>query len=176
MMKYLCAALFAVCLFTSLPSHATAVTKDMANKYYDNCMAQSDPRLSKDSQKSMCACTSAKMVESMSVEEIASMKGDKTIQNKVLLEVYAPCMSDPVRDMVKAECRTNPQVQGAKATEICDCMAKLTGDWYALSGRSLMAKALEANPDAVDPTAAIQDSAEFKSEAMKNLQSCMQTP
>ncbi len=169
------AALLAACLLT-VPAHATPVSKDVANTYYNNCMAQSDPRLSEESHKSLCACTAAKMTEALSIEEMQAMKGNKEIQNKVLVEVYAPCMGGPVRDMVGAECRSNPQVSGAKATTVCECVGKLTGDWYELSGRTLMAEALKRDPSITDPTKGIQDSPQFQQETMKNLQSCMQNP
>jgi hypothetical protein len=172
---------FATLLLFMTASQAKVISNQEADTYYKNCLSQKmDPRVTADSQKSICACTSAQMVKNMTVEDVQTMRGNdqaaRNAINKMLVDVYAPCMSDIVRDLLTTQCRSNPQISGANAGQICDCFAKLTGDWYSLSGRTIMAEALKKNPNLTDPTAAIQESALFQSESMKNLQSCMKEP
>lgn len=176
-MKYIAAALFAFLLWPAT-AHATQVGNDQANNYYKSCLSQPmDARITEDSHKSLCACTSAQMVKNMSVEDVNAMRGNdqnaRIALNKMLTDVYAPCMGDVVHDLMISECNKNPAISGANASTICECFAKLTGDWYSLSGRTIMAEELKKNPNLIDPTEAIQNSALFKTESMKNLQSCM---
>ena len=175
-----CLLVFAFVLFAfAASSYAdTPVSKDMADKYLANCLKRTDPRLTPASQQSMCSCTAEQLQKSMTVEDMQMMarndESGRLALNKMLLDVYAPCMSDPVKDLLVGECAKNPQVSASQATSVCSCVAKLTGDWYATVGRDLMAQALKDNPNVTDPISPIMDSAEFKSVEMKYVQSCMQ--
>src|SRR5690606_17950523 len=134
-------------ILVSLPAYAqTAVSKEMANAYYNDCAAKADPRFSPDSLSAFCSCTSVQIMEKMSVEEVQTMgqntQEGRNMLNKMLLDVYAPCMQYPVEDMVAGECLTDKKVetlgwQGDKRA-LCGCMAAKTGAWFSTAGRDLM--------------------------------------
>ncbi len=172
-------------LRTGCPAHADAtpavpvITKDAANKFYSDCLNHSDPPMSADARQSMCACTSAQLAKgAMSPDDMAALsdKGQKGIaaRNKMLVDGYAPCLADPIRDIIQAECLRSPRGQTADGRKICACVVKLTGDWYALSGRQVIALAMKADADMSNPIARAMQTAEFKSEEEKNIKSCQQ--
>lgn len=179
-MKYF--IIFVTLLILPLSAHAqTPINKDMANAYYENCVAKQDPRMTPDSQQGMCACTSVKMMEALTAEDIAVMgQNDQTgrnMLNKMLLDVYAPCMQYPVEDMVTASCLNDDKIDmmGLKMdrNKLCGCMAEKTGAWFSDSGRELMAELIAADPNITDPISPVIDSRAFKEASYDSLVACM---
>ena len=72
-------------LFPSLANAQTPISKQTANAYFGNCVqaaqkqAQNNPagaqKLSPASQNMLCACTSAKMMDHFSMEDMQQMTG-----------------------------------------------------------------------------------------------------
>lgn len=168
-------------LIPALPGHATQLNKDQANAYYKNCVAQSDPRLSQKSQEALCSCTSAMMTQQMSVEDIQTMgqntQAGRDALNKMLLDVYAPCMQFPVEDLVATECLKDEKISmmGLKSDRraLCGCIAARTGAWLKSTGRSIMSGLIGRNANITDPISPVMDSPEFRSASYDNLVSCM---
>lgn len=160
---------------------AMPVGKDMANSYYANCLDKRDERMTEDSQKAMCACTAAKMMESMTVEDMTVMSSDtpdsRLMLNKMLIEVYAPCMSFPVQDLVETQCLNDEKVAtiGFRQTKksLCHCMAEKTGQWFTTRGKYLMFELLQKNPNITDPISPVMESKSFKEESYSNLRACL---
>lgn len=163
------------------PSQATPVTSDMANAFYKSCLGKQDQRMSPDTQKSMCACNAAMIMKNMSVEEIQTMKENtqegRNMLNKMLLDVYAPCMNYPVHDLVFGECLRNESLNKAGIAlprqQICGCMATKMSLWFTKEGGALMRKILEEQPNVYDPIGPIMDSQEFKSQSYSTMMSCL---
>lgn len=160
---------------------ATPVSKEMANSYFVQCMASRDERMSDKTQEELCACTSAQMMSSMTVEEIRVMgenssRGRKML-NKMLVEVYGPCMSGPVQDLVIGGCDTDPRIALADQTinrrALCSCMARRTGQWFASEGTSIMMRILREKPFTEDPITPIMESKVFKDASYESMLSCI---
>lgn len=174
--------LFLLVTLLAHPSQAqTPITKDAANAYYKNCKAQNDPRLRPETQEALCACTAVQMIEKMSVEEVQTMASNdqsgRISLNKMLVEVYAPCMNFPVQDMIADECMNDPKVDmaGLKMNKsvLCNCMGEKTGAWMATVGRSLMAQILTQNPNITDPIGPVMEDKSFRQQAYQNMMACM---
>lgn len=155
----------------------------MANAYYENCTSKQDPRMSPQSQQAMCACTSVKMMENLSVQDIAVMgqnnQAGRNMLNKMMLDVYAPCMQYPVEDMISVSCLKDDKIDKMNLrmdkNKLCSCMAKRTGIWFQESGRDLMANLLAVNPNITDPISPVVDSAEFQKASYHSLTTCMKS-
>lgn len=161
-------------------AQATPVSKEMANNYYKNCLAKRDARMSDQTQRAFCACTSAEFMKNMSVEDIKEMYGDtsrsRTMLNRMLMTVYVPCMDGPVADMVDMQCRNDKkaallQLQGRRS-DLCNCMGQRTGEWFKSSGRDIMAKVLADNPNTYDPLTPVLESKTFQNQAFQFLMQC----
>ena len=101
---------FLLAAFLSLPALAqTPITTEMSNAYYNSCMGARDQRMSNDAQDSLCTCTAMKMKEAMSVEDIRVMgqndQDGRNMLNKMLLDVYVPCMSAIAVTRQPSSCR-----------------------------------------------------------------------
>lgn len=179
-MKILSFLLLAL-LATVTPAHATAITKDVANAYYQNCTAAQDPHMTQESQSALCACTAAKMQATMSVEDIQTMgrndEQGRAMLNHMLTEVYGPCMQYPVQDLVSAQCMKDPKIDMMNLKtdrgQLCGCMAENTGQWFSTKGKDLIARLLLANPNMTDPVNPVMDSADFKRASYDSLVSCL---
>jgi hypothetical protein len=180
-MNHLLRLLLLLCLLAPSAAFAQAVDKATANAYYKNCMAQSDPRLTPDSQSALCSCTAAQMTKSMTLQDMKDL-GQQTpageaALNKMLLNVYAPCMTYPVQDLVNSQCANDPKIKAIGSAmsmdRLCGCMAKKTGDWYAVQGRGLMAQILARDPHITDIITPIMESRQFNDQAYANLRACL---
>jgi len=177
--------LFTIATLLFLPQAAaiaqTAMSKEQANNYYASCKAKQDPRMSTPAQDAFCACTSVKMMEAMSVEDVQTMAGNdqagRNALNKMLIDVYAPCMSYPVEELVGAKCYNDPKLGalGLKKSKekICDCVGQKTAAWFVDEGRDLMRNVLAQNPNIFDPIDPVMESAAFKSQSYENMMHCM---
>lgn len=162
-------------------SAATPIDKESANAYFAKCNSTRDPRMTEETQEELCACTSVQMMQALSVEDV-QMMGENTprgrmMLNKMLIEVYGPCMAGPVRDMVLGECDRDPRVALADQTvdrrKLCGCMATKTGSWFESEGRTIMQSVLKEQPYTADPISPVMDSKIFKDASYEAMMSCM---
>lgn len=160
----------------------TPVSNETANAYYANCAAMRDERMSEQTQQAFCACTSARIIEAMTMEELTVMyeqsQDGRNMLNKMLTEIYAPCMNFPVQDLVYDNCMKDDKLNSLnlkdpRMYELCGCMSMLSGEWFADKGGSLMASILEKDPNVTDPLGPIMDSKEFQSKSYEFMTRCM---
>lgn len=160
-----------------MQAHATSVDKTAANTFYAHCMADRSARLGDDDRQAICACTSAQVMKTMSAEDLKAVArpddAGRVAFSRMLVNVYAPCMDQPVRHVVTADCLRDPSVPASSGDAVCACAAKLTGDWYVLAGRQLMAAALHNDPSLTNPVGPVVALPEFTHERDKNIQSCL---
>lgn len=163
------------------PALATPVSKDAANNFYLACRSAPDPRMTPETQNAMCACNAAMLMEKMSVEEVDTMKeqsqAGRDMLNKMLLEVYAPCMNYPVQDLIEAECLRNENISKAGISmskeHICSCTANKMAEWFAKDGLELMRTTIKQHPNITDPIGPVMESQAFKSQSYSTLTSCL---
>ena len=174
-------AIFLLCLaLAAAPAFATPVSKQQAEAYYTNCKSQNDPRFSKDSQKMFCACTAAKILNGgMSVEDVQDMRGNdqpaRNALNKMIVNVYAPCMDYPAQEHYMSQCMTNPQTDKLTGNKqrLCSCLAGKMASYLKQNGPQTFQTLLARNPNLTDPMQALTDDAQFKKFAQSQLMACV---
>lgn len=180
-MKYL---LLAFVVFFSLPALAqTTVTKEQANTYFASCVenaAQTEQRFSKQSQEMFCACTAARLTQYFTMDDMRLMtsKTDPNARvalNKMIVNIYAPCMEEPTREYHYATCVSNPQVArlGQSPETLCRCAADQIAAHLATNGARQFQEILNRDPNIVDPMQALYDDPKFQSFAQTKLLGCL---
>ncbi len=166
----------------TLPARAqTPIGNDAANTYYGNCVAKRDERMTEKTQEGLCACTAAKMMETMDAEDIQIMaqnnEAGRAKLNFMLLNVYAPCIQFPASDLVVGECMKDEKISMLnlkmdRAT-LCGCMGAHAGEWLASAGRDILARLLKNDPNITDPISPVMDSPEFRKASFEIMTLCM---
>lgn len=157
----------------------TPVSKEIANNYFENCKSQSDPRFSAASQEMFCACTAAQMVQNFTIEDMqASGRQDeigRAATNKLIVNVYAPCIQYPAREYHYNTCIQNPKTKilGGNVEGICGCTSGKVAGYLAQNAQSLFQEILANNPTIADPMQALYDDAGFQKTVQGQLMSCI---
>lgn len=160
-------------------AQGTAVSKDMADKYYQNCLSQPNPILSDKTKDMLCTCTAARMMKQLTVEDMRTMtqndQNGRLALNKMLIEVYTPCMEFPVRDLVYDNCIKNrSQMSQVKNLEgLCGCMASSTAEFVAKEGPQTIQNALKSDPFISDPLGPLMSSPEFQKASQDFTMACL---
>lgn len=160
----------------------TPISQDMAKKYYENCGARPDSlnAMTPESKNMLCTCTAAQLMKSMTVEDIKIMGGNdqsaRNALNKMLINVYAPCMEFPARDLVYGNCVGNAQLKAAASNiqGLCGCVAGEAAQYIAANGPSIMKQEIAKNPNVTDPLAPLMESAEFTQASQSFTMKCLQ--
>ena len=163
------------------PALATEISDETANQYYQNCIAgQTPPELSKQTHETLCACTAAQMKTGFTVEDMQAMsKRDEVARlalNKMIVNVYAPCIQYPAHDYYYNVCITNPQTANLSRNtqQLCGCLAQKVSGYLAQNSQQVFADILTRNPNIVDPMAALTSDPQFDQFAQGQLVSCVQ--
>ena len=181
MMKFV----FLAAILTLVPicAFATPVSKEQANTYYASCVenaAKTEQRFSKPSQELFCACTAAKLTESFSIEDMQTMTDTtnpnaRKALNKMIVNVYAPCMEAPTQEYHVTQCLSNPQVGrlGGDPAALCQCAAAGIAQHLKDHGGAMFEEILSRNPNIEDPMQALYDDPKFRSFAQAKLLKCL---
>lgn len=158
---------------------ATPITKETAQAYYKTCLTKDAPMMSDESKDLMCSCTAAQMMENMSVEDVQDMSSQDTAiarpaANKLIIDVYAPCIEFPARDYYYTTCVENPETSSisSKPRELCNCMSDEVSGFLAENAQGVFADILDRNPMILDPMEALANDADFQKFAEKKLLGC----
>ena len=179
MMKYVFLALIG-CLFFTAPSYAqTKVSKDLANTYFQNCSKQSDERFSDNTQKLFCACTAVKLMDNFTVEDMQdSARPDqigRNATNKMITQIYAPCIRFPAREYHYNTCLENPRTKllGSNKEQICNCSADHVSTHLERYAQSMLINIIKKTPNIVDPMQALYDDKGFQKIIQKKVLTCI---
>ena len=111
----------------------------------------------------------------MSVEELrASANQDQSgrdATNKIIINVYAPCMEFPVRDLVFQKCQKDAFQAGQK---ICSCLANNMASYVRQRAAADLPAILAQNPNAFDPMNAIVTSPSYEQKEKRIALGCIQ--
>lgn len=160
----------------------TTVSKETANAYFNNCIAQkSEQSFSPQAQDMLCACTAARLTQFFSMEDMATMTNPQSAPdaqrgafNKMLINIYAPCMEEPTREFHYNACITNPQTaQYGDPAKICRCMADEVAAHIKVHGPTVFEQLVARNPNITDPMAALTDDPSFQTFAQSKLLGCL---
>lgn len=183
-MRFLTFVVTIMALFIPAAQAQTTITKEQANNYYANCVtnaAQTEQRFSKQSQELFCACTSARLSQGVfSVEDMRAMTDTtnpdaRQSLNKMIVNVYAPCMEEPTREYHYNTCVQNPQVDrlGGNKEQLCRCAANKIAEHLRTNGAKQFQEILSRSPDIVDPMQALYDDQGFQTFAQSRLLGCL---
>ena len=158
----------------------TPISDATSSTFFQNCLGKRDARMTEESQGEFCACSATKMQQSMTMEEAQTMfkqtQEGRNMLNKMLVQVYAPCMNFPVQDIVEMSCREDSKVAALNLkgdpSDLCFCMGKETGKWFADKGPALLYALLQKNPNITDPITPVMESRVVKQESFKFLMAC----
>ncbi len=168
-------------LFAKPEKHVTEEQeiRILANSYYENCLLESHPVLTPSSQNLLCACTSAKMSEEMTPDQMKAMfeegpEGDEA-RSQMMAFVYAPCMEYPVRDLITQNCLGNPEVAAGSTApkELCKCLGDKMGEFMADKGPAVIEMAMRSNPDNLDPLSNFFNSYSFQAQSSQHMAYCV---
>ncbi|MGQ0527803.1 MAG: hypothetical protein ACT4OY_07245 [Alphaproteobacteria bacterium] len=149
-----------------------------AENYYANCITKKHPMLDEDSQKKLCACTAGKFMQSMTLDEVRTMQ-DNTAEgqlnrNKMVMQVYTPCIEFPAYALVHTSCVNNPQVKAFQGYQgICNCVSSNMALYVRDNAPATIQGALLKNPADLDPLRAMLESEGFDRASQSTLQACL---
>jgi len=153
----------------------TALSSEQAISYQQSCVNNRDERMTFDTQKLFCECTAHHMMSSLTVEDLMMVQGDgqaaRNAINKMMMNVYAPCMEFPVRDLIFGRCMEN-EYQVEKG--ICECLANKMADYSAEKAQKYLSEILRDNPNIEDPMGPIVNHASFRQHEKRLALSCIQ--
>lgn len=180
-------ALLSFLLLVPFSAHAgsgsfTPVSKETANVYYQNCVSQQSAQsFSQQAQGMMCACTAARLTQFFTMEDMATMtnnqsppQAQRAAFNKMLINIYAPCMEEPTREYHYNACISNPQTsQYGDPQTICRCMADQVATHMQVYGPRVFQDLVARNPNITDPMAELTNDPSFQTFAKSKLLACL---
>ncbi|MDB5490706.1 MAG: hypothetical protein JWO78_555 [Micavibrio sp.] len=158
------------------------VTQKVANTYYTSCMGHEDPRMDAEGQMSLCSCAAARMMGELTLEDITYMSADpankdgRARYNKMLVNVYGPCMKLPVQKELAAQCMRDKKIKQfmlRDTTGMCECMAARTGDYIDAASEDIMLTILQAEPKVTDIFPRMMGSQRIRGAAENFIYTCM---
>ncbi len=129
----------------------------MANYYYKTCIAKKSLAFDEEEKKILCACTSAKMAETLSVEEFMLLDKNtnkaRDARSKMLAYTYAPCMEYVIEKRATIDCLssdiTKDIIRGKKA--ICKCVANRAKQHIIRNAGNIITRATHYDPMTLNP-------------------------
>lgn len=162
-----------------VPAQATEITAQMANAYFNNCTSKPAAGMSQQTQQYMCACTAEKMQKSLTAEDIQAMSqqnaAGRLATNKMIIDVYAPCIEYPARDHYYTTCMTNPQTKNMSSNPqgLCACLGTQISTYLKQNAQNEFKRILARTPNVTDPMAALTNDPAFTQFAQKKLTACV---
>lgn len=153
---------------------------DFSNEYYKGCVQQPHRILSGEKLELLCACMSAGINESLSLDEmrtlVAHTPEGQTQRQAMMTDIYVPCMETPVRDLLMQGCLADENVQSrlTNRSDVCDCMAQSLSDHVQAIAPAYIENAMQDNPDLESPLAQIFSSPSYFETAQTTLVACIQ--
>lgn len=180
-MKKLFAVFFFMMCIAGPASAQTLVPKETANQYFANCVsAPSSGIMSQQGQQMLCACTAARLTQFFSMEDMQAMMGTdpalaRPAYNRMIVNVYAPCMDVPTREYHYKACMENPNTAklGRHPEGLCSCAADALAQHMKFHGSEIFSKILSRDPNITDPAAALFDDPEFQTLAQQKTIGCL---
>lgn len=147
-----------------------------ANDFYKNCIAQEHPILKGEMLELFCGCTSAKMTETMTPEQVAIMNTDSKEgqyqRNRMLMFVYTPCIAYPTEALVTQQCLSQKDKM-KRPLKTCPCVGKGMGEYMTLHAPKVIERALRRNAKDLDPLRMLLESRSFDDQAQYYMSQCI---
>lgn len=166
------------------PEEKSATPEDrktqLANRYYNGCIANPTPALPKSAQESLCSCAAVGMESDMTLEEVEGLftqvPKSANYREKFLTEIYGNCLKYPMRAFILDDCMSNKKFRREvkQYKQVCECAADTTGRYFNQMGPTLMLGALQGDWSAPDPLMNVITSREFGRVSAGYLRRCVQ--
>ncbi len=163
-----------------LPAQAqTPINREMGKQYYQNCISRRNYVMTEDTQEMLCTCTAAKMMETMTLEDMQIMvmntQEGRIALNEMLINVYAPCMEFPIQDLIQDQCVNDPSItaMSKRPVALCDCLALDVADYIATNGPNVLREVLAKDPNITDPLGPMMSSPTFQKQAQESTMACI---
>ena len=129
-----------------------------ANEYFKTCMQKGSLALDEFQTEIMCGCTSAKMAQTLTVDEFKVLDQNTTegqqVRGKALAHAYAPCMPDIIKTKTTDDCLVSPKVYGlsrADKGKVCECFSSRFSDYIIRSAPTMIVQHMEHHPMSMNP-------------------------
>ncbi len=161
------------------PNGKTPVSKDIANQFFEDCVTKENAIFTGDSQEMFCACTSAKITEEMSMEEIRTMFEDtpegQDMRNLMLIRIYTPCMEFPIHDLVYKSCMGDKNLRSGlkKPRSTCECMGSEMAAFVVERAPASIIRELRLNPQNLDPMGSFLNGKSYNTQTLSVQQTCL---
>ena len=177
-MRLLVLTIITVMGFANSANATTSIDRETANKYFEACVANEDPRFTKDTQELFCACTSVHLMERYTMEDMRDSSRPDQIgrdaTNKMITNVYAPCIKYPAKEYHYNQCLNSGKIRllGDPKT-ICSCSAEQVAAVLERDGQQMLIDIIEKTPNIIDPMRAVYDDREFQKMIEQKALSCI---
>lgn len=166
---------------TAEPTEPAAISPvQAASAYYENCMKQSNPMLDAQNQVNLCACTAEKFARTMTPEDVKEMsqptEAGAAQRNRMILNVYAPCIRYPAHALVNYSCLNDTRykmVFGDKAQSVCGCLAENMSAYMEKVAPDAIRQAIASGADMTDPLRTLLESDGYAAQEQKVSKACM---
>lgn len=161
----------------SAPATQTKMSNEKAGEFYKHCLqrAAEDKTMKQSTKALFCQCNMVHMQQTMTMEDVAASTGNdqaaRNAINKMLIEVYAPCMEYPVRDLLAGQCAKD--IPGKP--KVCNCISDNMGSYMSKVAKPMFKEMLSKNPNMTDPMNALLENPEFKKQQQNMAFSCITT-
>lgn len=152
---------------------------DKANLYYQSCIKQKHPLLKGEMLGLFCGCTSAKMTEVMTPEQITTM-GEDSVEgqyqrNRMTLFIYTPCIEYPTKALILDQCLNNKEARKGMRNpkKTCGCLAEGMGKYMREKAPKTIERALMVNAGDIDPLRVLLESPDFDSKTQYLMRACV---
>ena len=128
--------------------------EEYANAFFKDCVKQDHPILRGEHLEMFCGCTSAQIIETMSLKEMKATERDSEYgqfqRNRMLMFAYAPCLASPVREMTIDQCLVNKDTL-KDSTGTCTCVGDKISEYIQIESPEFIERCISSNSLEGDP-------------------------
>jgi hypothetical protein len=132
--------------------------EEFANAFFLKCVAENKPNYTTEIQEYMCACSSAKMVDYLSIDEMKALDKETRLgenaRTKFIIHAHTACMKDAIKEIALNSCKESTYLKQNVVTgkmKICNCMAEGMQNFIEAGHTNLIMNAVMKNPMTIDP-------------------------
>jgi hypothetical protein len=158
-------------------SGAEPVSNEIANRYFDECVADTLTVRDENRRAAFCACRAANLKQFISEKEyellfVENKEGDAAFL-KYLTYVYGACLKFPIEETVFRDCLARDNMADIyEAEPYCYCKTRKVVSFTNLYGPEIVYLRSHQLPRYTDPLLSYINSPEFRGELQKARREC----
>ncbi len=153
--------------------------EDFANAFFMKCIAENKPQYTIEVQEYMCACSSAKMADYLSISEMKALDKETKIgenaRTKFIIHAHTPCMKDSIKEIALNSCKNSTYLKQnvlAGKMKICNCMVDSMRQFIEAGHTNIIMNAVMKNPLTIDPLHDYLSSSDYIRADSNHVQNC----